>query len=85
MPQNEAQTIRARAADFRKLADSLAKRQMDRMIGQNDEVVMESGGVAHTRQFGQSQMVNPGLKAGQFIRFDILKRCQHLLEAELRT
>jgi len=55
------------------------------MIGQDDEVVMETGGVAHTRQFGKVKMLNPTLKAGQLYPVRILKRSQHFLEAELRT
>ena len=85
MPAVAAQTIRERAAAFRELADRQAQRQMDRMVGQDDEVVMETGGVAHTRQFGKVKMLNPTLKAGQLYPVRILKRSQHFLEAELRT
>jgi len=85
MPAVAAQTIRERAAAFRELANRQAQRQMDRMVGQDDEVVMETGGVAHTRQFGKVKMLNPTLKAGHLYPVRILKRSQHFLEAELRT
>jgi threonylcarbamoyladenosine tRNA methylthiotransferase MtaB len=85
MPAVAATIIRERAAAFRQLANRQAQRQMDRMIGQNDEVVMETGGVAHTRQFGKVKMLNTSLKAGQLYPVRILNRRETFLEAELRT
>ena len=85
MPQTDTQIIRTRARQFRKLGQILAHRQMDKMIGQNDEVVMESGGIAHTRQFGRVQMATTGLAAGQVYPVRILRRDGELLEAELRS
>ncbi|MGB2303042.1 MAG: tRNA (N(6)-L-threonylcarbamoyladenosine(37)-C(2))-methylthiotransferase MtaB [Candidatus Puniceispirillales bacterium] len=85
MPQTDTHIIRTRARQFRKLGQILAHRQMDKMIGQNDEVVMESGGIAHTRQFGRVQMATAGLAAGQVYPVRILRRDGELLEAELRS
>lgn len=85
MPQTKTETIRSRAAQFRELGQKLAHRQMDKMIGQDDEVVMETGGIAHTRQFGRVKMMNTSLSAGQLYPVRILRREGELLEAELRT
>jgi hypothetical protein len=56
---------------------------MDKMIGQTDEVVMETGGIAHTRQFGRVKMTDTNLAAGQIYPVRILRRLGELLEAEL--
>lgn len=83
MPQIDTQIIRARAAEFRQLGQELAHRQMDKMIGLTDEVVMETGGIAHTRQFGRVKMTDTNLAAGQIYPVRILRRQGELLEAEL--
>ena len=41
MPQNSGSVIRARAIAFRQLGAALAQRQLDTMVGQEDEVVLE--------------------------------------------
>lgn len=85
MPQIKTEIIRSRAAEYRQLGQTLSQRQMDKMIGQDDEVVMETGGIAHTRQFGRVKMLTPDLAAGQLYPVRILRREGELLLAELRS
>ncbi|MCG8622738.1 MAG: tRNA (N(6)-L-threonylcarbamoyladenosine(37)-C(2))-methylthiotransferase MtaB [Proteobacteria bacterium] len=53
MPQLPPHVIKQRASEMRALAHSQAMRQRVRMLGCADEVVMEAGGIAHSRGFAR--------------------------------
>lgn len=53
MPQLPPHVIKQRAREMRALADTQARRQRVRMLGCEDEVVMEAGGIAHSRGFAR--------------------------------
>ena len=84
MPQNSGSVIRARAIAFRQLGAALAQRQLDTMVGQEDEVVLESGGIAHTRQFAKVVLGEEAMRlvAGQRYRVQILRADEQCLHAE---
>ena len=83
MPQVSAAVIRKRAGEFRQLGAALAQRQLDAMVGRTDEVVLESGGIAHTRQFAKVVMGGEArLTAGARYPVRILRADDQFLHAE---
>ena len=84
MPQVSGGVIRARAGEFRQLGAALAQRQLESMVGCADEVVLESGGIAHTRQFAKV-VLGAGearLTAGARYPVRILRADEQFLHAE---
>ena len=83
MPQVSGAVIRARASEFRQLGAALAQRQLDAMVGCADEVVLESGGIAHTRQFAKVVLGGDArLTAGARYPVRILRADDQFLHAE---
>ena len=83
MPQVSGGVIRARASEFRQLGAALAQRQLDAMVGCADEVVLESGGIAHTRQFAKVVLGGDArLTAGARYPVRILRADDQFLHAE---
>ena len=84
MPQVSGGVIRARAGEFRQLGAALAQRQLDAMVGRTDEVVLETGGIAHTRQFAKVVMAagEARLTAGARYPVRILRADDQFLHAE---
>ena len=83
MPQVSGAVIRARAGEFRQLGAVLAQRQLESMVGRTDEVVLESGGIAHTRQFAKVVMgAEARLTAGARYPVRILRADDQFLHAE---
>ena len=83
MPQVSGGVIRKRASEFRQLGAVLAQRQLESMVGRTDEVVLESGGIAHTRQFAKVVMAAEArLTAGARYRVRILRADDQFLHAE---
>ena len=84
MPQVSGAVIRKRAGEFRQLGAALAQRQLDAMVGCADEVVLESGGIAHTRQFAKVVLAagEARLTAGARYRVRILRADDQFLHAE---
>ena len=83
MPQVSGAVIRARAGEFRQLGAALAQRQLDAMVGRTDEVVLESGGIAHTRQFAKVVLGGDArLTAGARYPVRILRADDQFLHAE---
>ena len=83
MPQVSAAVIRKRAGEFRQLGAALAQRQLDAMVGRTDEVVLESGGIAHTRQFAKVVLAGEArLTAGARYPVRILRADDQFLHAE---
>ena len=84
MPQVSGAVIRKRASEFRQLGAALAQRQLDAMVGCADEVVLESGGIAHTRQFAKVVMGagEARLTAGARYPVRILRADDQFLHAE---
>ena len=83
MPQVSGGVIRARAGEFRQLGAALAQRQLDAMVGRTDEVVLESGGIAHTRQFAKVVLGGEArLTAGARYPVRILRADDQFLHAE---
>ena len=83
MPQVSGAVIRARAGEFRQLGAALAQRQLDAMVGRTDEVVLESGGIAHTRQFAKVVLAGEArLTAGARYPVRILRADDQFLHAE---
>lgn len=83
MPQQEAGVIKARAAELRRAALQAEEVFLSTCIGTNDEVLLETGGVGHTRQFAKVKMDMPGLVAGQIYPVKITASSGSLLQAEL--
>ena len=84
MPQVAGSVIRARAGEFRQLGAALAQRQLDAMVGCVDEVVLESGGIAHTRQFAKVVLGEAAVRltAGARYPVRILRADDQFLHAE---
>ena len=84
MPQVSGGVIRKRASEFRQLGAALAQRQLDAMVGRTDEVVLESGGIAHTRQFAKVVLAagEARLTAGARYPVRILRADEQFLHAE---
>ena len=84
MPQVSGGVIRKRASEFRQLGAMLAQKQLDAMVGRTDEVVLESGGIAHTRQFAKVVMGagEARLTAGARYPVRILRADEQFLHAE---
>ena len=75
MPQLERAVVRDRAAALRAAGEAQASRFHDQLVGKQDIVLVESGGIGHTRQFARARLVAPeGMKApaaGQLCRVQI--------------
>ena len=83
MPQVSGAVIRKRAGEFRQLGAALAQRQLDAMVGCADEVVLETGGIAHTRQFAKVVLGGDArLTAGARYPVRILRADDQFLHAE---
>ena len=83
MPQVSGGVIRKRASEFRQLGAVLAQRQLESMVGRTDEVVLESGGIAHTRQFAKVVLAGEArLTAGARYPVRILRADDQFLHAE---
>ena len=83
MPQVSGGVIRKRASEFRQLGAMLAQKQLDAMVGRTDEVVLETGGIAHTRQFAKVVLVGDArLTAGARYPVRILRADEQFLHAE---
>ena len=63
MPQVPAAEVRARAAGLRRAADRQRREFLSTRLGQVDEVLMETGGVGHSRQFAKVRLAGPGTVA----------------------
>lgn len=83
MPQQQAGVIKARAAELRNTAAQAETMFLSTRIGTNDEVLLETGGIGHTRQFAKVKMDMPGLVAGQIYPVKITATAGNLLQAEL--
>ena len=84
MPQLPSATIKRRAEEMRGVAVGLARQQLDRMLGCDDEIVMETGGIAHSRQFARLAIL-PGAEAqpGRIYSVRIRQRLGDVLQAEI--
>jgi len=63
MPQHPGDVIRARAASLRAKAEGQERAFLESCIGARDDVLMEAGGIGHTRQFARARITIAGLPA----------------------
>jgi threonylcarbamoyladenosine tRNA methylthiotransferase MtaB len=84
MPQLDSSTIKARAKDLRQAAEKAEKAFLQTLIGMEDDVLLETGGIGHSRQFAKVRMDAEGLEAGRVYSVKVLAVSDRLLEVELR-
>ncbi|HCD49973.1 MAG TPA: tRNA (N(6)-L-threonylcarbamoyladenosine(37)-C(2))-methylthiotransferase MtaB, partial [Alphaproteobacteria bacterium] len=63
MPQVDGTLIRQRAASLRERAARHQQAFLDSRIGHDDEVLMETGGIGHSRQFARVRIEGPHSQA----------------------
>tara|TARA_E500000178_G_scaffold327510_1_gene356623 strand:+ start:789 stop:2066 length:1278 start_codon:yes stop_codon:yes gene_type:complete len=63
MPQVDGTLIRQRAASLRERAARHQQAFLDSRIGHDDEVLMETGGIGHSRQFARVRIESPHSQA----------------------
>ena len=85
MPQVEGQIIRQRAAELRQSAVIQQKSFLERCIGTKDEMLLETGGIGHTRGFARARLMNKdhALEAGKVYSVKITGVDSDILEAEM--
>ncbi len=85
MPQHDPRLIKARAAALRAAGAKAEQAFLKTLIGQHDDVLMETGGIGHTRQFAKAKINTPiALQAGQIYPVHIRSVSDACLEVELR-
>lgn len=84
MPQVDGQVIRARAAELRAAAENQQQQFLETCIGQVDEVLMETGGIGHTRQFARVRITGGDAAAGSVYPVHITGIDGDVLLAEAR-
>lgn len=65
MPQVDGRLIRNRAAAVRALASRRQQEFLAGLVGETDQVLMETGGIGHTRQFARVRVDDVTAAAGQ--------------------
>lgn len=65
MPQVDGRLIRDRAAALRALASRRQQDFLSGLVGETDQVLMETGGIGHTRQFARVRVDDVAAAAGQ--------------------
>ena len=60
MPQLPGDVVRGRAAELRRAADRRRRAFLETRVGGTDEVLMESGGIGHSRQFAKVRLAGGG-------------------------
>ena len=83
MPQLPKKTITSRAADLRRQAARRQNCHLDRMVGQSDEILLETGGIGHSRNFSRIKIVTGVGSAGEIHPVKVLRRTGDFLEAEI--
>lgn len=83
MPQLDGAIIKKRAQELRQAADDAERRFLQTCIGREDQVLVETGGVGHSRQFAKVRMDMPGLEAGRIYPVKVIAASDTLLEVEL--
>lgn len=90
MPQLDGGLIKSRAADLRAKASQAEQKFLLSLIGQDDEVLMETGGIGHTRQFAKARIIGAKMnspidvQAGQIYPVKVKSVSDNLVEVELR-
>ena len=91
MPQHDQSLIKARSAELRAAATTAERRFLETLIGRDDDVLMETGGIGHTRQFAKAKIVTSSdadvqvdVQAGQIYPVRVKKVSDTLVEVELR-
>ena len=64
MPQLPGGAVRGRAAELRLAADRRRRAFLETRLGETDEVLMESGGVGHSRQFAKIRLAGGAPRPG---------------------
>lgn len=87
MPQVDGTLIRQRAASLRERAARHQQAFLDSRIGHDDEVLMETGGIGHSRQFARVRIESPHSQApaGTVCPVRITAREDDVLIAEKRA
>ena len=83
MPQQAAGVIKARAAALRAAAAKAEADFLRTRIGTTDDVLVETGGIGHSRQFAKVRMDQPGVTAGEIYRVKVVGASDTLLKVEL--
>ncbi|MCE2516897.1 MAG: tRNA (N(6)-L-threonylcarbamoyladenosine(37)-C(2))-methylthiotransferase MtaB [Alphaproteobacteria bacterium] len=83
MPQQDGGVIKSRAAELRQAAAKAEAGFLQTRIGTMDEVLVETGGIGHSRQFAKVKMDKPGLTAGEIYRVKVVGASDTLLDVEL--
>ena len=84
MPQQQGGVIKTRAAELRRAASVAEQDFLKTCIGQHDDVLVETGGVGHTRQFAKVRMNMPDVIAGQVYPVRVVASSDNILQVELR-
>ena len=89
MPQHDASLIKSRAADLRLAALRAEQQFLKTLIGRDDEVLMETGGIGHTRQFAKAKITVPSdcaidVQAGRIYPVRVKTVSDTVVDLELR-
>ncbi len=85
MPQHDAATIKSRAAALRAAAADAEATFLPSLIGKDDDVLMETGGIGHTRQFAKAKIKTQiAVQAGQIYPVKVVAVADGCVEVELR-
>ena len=93
MPQQDTALIKSRAADLRDAAARAEARFLKTLIGRDDEVLMETGGIGHTRQFAKARIITPShdapdvnidVQAGRIYPVRVKNVSDTIVDVELR-
>jgi threonylcarbamoyladenosine tRNA methylthiotransferase MtaB len=85
MPQLDTVLIKTRAAEMREAAKLAESFFLKSLIGKDDDVLIETGGIGHTKQFAKAKIASSiEVKAGQICPVKVTAVSDALVEVELR-
>jgi threonylcarbamoyladenosine tRNA methylthiotransferase MtaB len=85
MPQLATALIKTRAEEMREVARLAETSFLETLTGKDDDVLMETGGIGHTRQFARAKISSPiEVEAGRIYPVKVTAASGTLVEVELR-